>query len=126
MLGDCEIMAMVATARAAEAQSFYGDVLGLTLEEDTPFALVFTGAGRTLRIQKVQSFTPLPFSALAWKVSNIEELAGSLAAKGVVFERFSFLQQDEHGIWAAPDGAKVAWFKDPDGNLLSLAALHGG
>ena len=121
MLGGFEMMSMAATASPEKAQAFYEGVLGLTLQEDTPFALVFAAGDATLRLQKVPQFTPQPFSALAWKVPDMQATVHGLAAKGVIFERFSFLQQDDAGIWTAPDGTQVAWFKDPEGNLLSLA-----
>lgn len=120
MLGTADIIAMVATAQPEKARVFYGEVLGLAFQEDTPFALVFEAGGTMVRVQKVQGFTPHPFTAVGWKVPDIGATARALAAKGVVCERFDFLQQDDLGIWDAPDGARVAWFKDPDGNILSL------
>jgi hypothetical protein len=73
-----------------------------------------------LRITTVPELTPHPFTVLGWNVDNIVILIESLVSKGVVFERYSFFEQDKLGIWTAPSGARVAWFKDPDGNLLSL------
>ncbi len=124
MLGNFEVMAMAATANPEKAQAFYTGVLGLTLLEDTPFALVFKAGAVTIRLQKVPEFTPQPFTAIGWKVPDMQATVHALTAKGVLFERFSFLQQDAAGIWAAPDGAQVSWFKDPDGNLLSLAQFR--
>ncbi|MGO9601913.1 MAG: VOC family protein [Candidatus Binataceae bacterium] len=94
---------------------FYGQNLGLKLIEDAWWAIVFEAGGRRLHIQKAQEkFTPVPFTALGWKVSDIEELVRKLRAKGVRFERPQGLQLDEAGIWTTPDGvAKVCWFKDP-------------
>jgi len=120
MLGGYEVMAMTATTQPDKARAFYEDVLGLTLQEDTPFALVFEGGGTTIRVQKVPSLTPSGFTSLGWKVPDIAITARALAAKGVACERFDFLQQDDLGIWDAPGGARVAWFKDRDGNILSL------
>ena len=123
MLGGLAMMSMAATAQPGKAQAFYEGVLGLALLEDTPFALVFAAGDSQLRLQKVPAFVPQAFSALAWTVPDMEATVQGLTARGVVFERFSFLQQDGAGIWSSPDGAQVAWFKDPDGNLLSLARL---
>jgi uncharacterized glyoxalase superfamily protein PhnB len=99
---------------------FYRDILGLELVADDEWALMFQASGTLLRIQKVKEFVPVPFTALGWHVPDIEEAVRLLGARGVVFERYGFLAQDDSGIWAAPSGAKVAWLKDPDGNLLSL------
>ena len=92
----------------------------LTLGDDR-FALVFDSNGTQLRIQKVEKVQPPPFTVLGWQVPNIREAVAGLSKLGVVFERFSFLQQDDLGVWVAPGGTQVAWFKDPDGNLLSVA-----
>lgn len=113
-------MAFVPTTNAARAVAFYGDVLGLKLLEDTPYAVVFDANGRQLRIPIVEAFTPQPFTIVGWNVANITTTMSALAAKGVAFERFPGLEQDASGAWASPGGAIVAWFKDPDGNLLSL------
>jgi catechol 2,3-dioxygenase-like lactoylglutathione lyase family enzyme len=120
MLGEYEVMAFTQTTQPERAKVFYGHVLGLRFEEDTPFALVFR-AGRTmLRVQKVRELSPLPFTALGWKVPDIRAAVEKLAKKGVTFERYENMGQDELGIWASLSGAKVCWFKDPDGNILSL------
>jgi len=84
------------------------------------FAIVLDANGVELRIQKVQTLTPQPHTQLGWSVNSLEEVLRALRAKGVVFESYPFMQQDALGIWTAPSGAKVAWLKDPDGNLLSL------
>ncbi len=120
MLGSCEMMSFVATTQPDAAKAFYGDVLGLAPAEDSPFAVVFSGGGRMLRMPVVQDFTPLPFTVLGWTVPDITAEVAALTTKSVVFERFQGLRQDAAGIWTAPNGDKVAWFKDPDGNLLSL------
>lgn len=103
------------------AKSFYEGVLGLTLLEDTPFAVVFKVPGGTLRLAKTPHFTPQPFSLISWVVDDLETDMATLREKGVVFEFFDGLPQDKQGVWTVPDGAKVCWFKDPDGNLLSLS-----
>ncbi|MEM6900774.1 MAG: VOC family protein [Pseudomonadota bacterium] len=110
----------VPVADGDRAKLFYGDVLGLTLLEDTPFAVVFKVPGGTLRLAKTPNFAPQPFSLISWVVDDIEAEMSALSAKGIVFEFFEGLPQDEIGVWTVPHGAKVCWFKDPDGNLLSL------
>ena len=120
MLEAARIIAFIATADAEAARRFYEGVLGLPLIEDTPVALVFDVGGTMLRVQKLGSFTPAAHTVLGWSVENIAGAVESLNAKGVAFERFDGMGQDELGIWTSPSGAKVAWFKDPSGNLLSL------
>jgi catechol 2,3-dioxygenase-like lactoylglutathione lyase family enzyme len=117
-----KIVAFVATRKAEKAKEFYGDQLGLKFVSDDGFALVFDIDGTMLRIARVKEFTPFPFTVLGWEVEAIEKTVTDLSQKGVAFERFPGLSQDPQGIWAAPGGAaKVAWFKDPDGNVLSLS-----
>lgn len=114
------VVAFIATARADVARDFYQQVLGLTLVEDSPFALVFTSGGTTLRVQKVPQVAVAPYTALGWSVADIRATARELAAKGVTFQRYDGLAQDADGIWEAPGGALVAWFRDPNGNTLSI------
>ena|SRR5436190_15378557 len=120
MLKSTSLVAFVATAQAEAARHFYESVLGLSLVEDSPFALVFDSNGTTLRVQKVEQVTPAPYTALGWQVTDIEASVRSLRAKGAVLQRYEGLFQDALGIWKSPSGAKVAWFRDPDGNTLSL------
>ncbi|MBT8146467.1 MAG: VOC family protein [Gammaproteobacteria bacterium] len=110
----------VATSKPDESRVFYQSVLGLTLKEDQPFALVFEFGGHQLRVQKVEATTVQPYTSAGWEVDDIEQAVNNLADKGVVTEKYPFLEQDENGIWTTPDGAKIAWFKDPDENLLSF------
>jgi catechol 2,3-dioxygenase-like lactoylglutathione lyase family enzyme len=113
-------MCFMATTQPERARAFYCDVLGLQFAEDTPFALVLKTANAKLRIQKVQSFTPLPFTALGWEVEDIQATVKQLANRKVRFERFPGMSQDDQGIWISPSGARVCWFKDPDDNVLSI------
>ncbi len=122
MLGSANIVAFVPTKGAEKAKAFYKGVLGLRFVSDDGFALVFDANGIMVRVAKVPpQFTPAQFTILGWQVSEIEKVVAGLVAKGVQFERYGFLEQDELGIWTAPSGDKVAWFKDPDGNVLSVS-----
>jgi catechol 2,3-dioxygenase-like lactoylglutathione lyase family enzyme len=120
MLGDEKLMAFIATADAERAKQFYRDLLGLRLLADEPFALVFDVRGTMLRVQKAEHVTVAPYTSLGWQVDDVAGVAEQLLQKGVRLERFPHMAQDALGVWTTPDGAKVAWFKDPDGNLLSL------
>jgi catechol 2,3-dioxygenase-like lactoylglutathione lyase family enzyme len=121
MLSDAALIAFLATAQPARARAFYEGVLGFRLVTDDQFALHFDCKGISLRIQKVDSVDPVPYTALGWQVSDIRETVEGLSKRGVIFEQYVFLEQDELGVWTAPSGTSVAWFKDPDGNLLSVA-----
>jgi catechol 2,3-dioxygenase-like lactoylglutathione lyase family enzyme len=123
MLRKAPVTAFLATARPRAAKEFYGKVLGLPLVSEDGFALVFATDGARLRIQKVEKFTPHPFTALGWHVPSIRRTVRQLTKRGVRFERYPFLEQDEDAVWSAPGGAKVAWFKDPDGQILSVAQM---
>ena len=121
MLDRSPVVAFLATTDAARSRAFYQDVLGLQFVEENPFALVFDAAGTMLRVQRVKELTPQPFTALGWKVDDLAAAVRALVGRGVVFERYGFFEQDQLGIWTAPGGAaRVAWFKDPDGNTLSV------
>jgi len=121
MLTDAPVVAFVATARPAAARAFYADVLGLRLVHEDQFALEFVGGGTSIRVATVEQLQPAGYTVLGWLVSDIRTAVRDLAVRGVQFERFpAFMQQDELGIWSAPGGAHVAWFKDPDGNTLSV------
>jgi catechol 2,3-dioxygenase-like lactoylglutathione lyase family enzyme len=121
MLGSKNIVAFVPTKDPAKARQFYEGVLGLRFVKDDGFALVLDANGIMVRVAKAADFKPVPFTILGWQVSEIETVVAALQEKGVQFEIFGFLEQDQLGIWTAPGGDKVAWFKDPDGNLLSVS-----
>lgn len=123
MLQTAAVIAFIATSHAERAKVFYRDTLGLRLVADEPYALVFDLHGTMLRIQKAESHKPYPYTALGWNVPDIAEAVDQLIMRGVHFERFAGFEQDARGIWQVPDGTRVAWFKDPDGNLLSLTTF---
>jgi catechol 2,3-dioxygenase-like lactoylglutathione lyase family enzyme len=115
-----KIICFVATQNPAATREFYEDTLGLKLVSDGPFAIVFDADGVMLRVQKVHELTSAKHTVLGWDVPDISARIQELTRKGVRFERYPGLPQDELGAWLTPSGAKVAWFKDPDGNTLSL------
>jgi catechol 2,3-dioxygenase-like lactoylglutathione lyase family enzyme len=121
MLGSTNIVAFVPIKDSEKARAFYEGVLGLRFVKDDGFALVFDANGIMVRAAKMKDFTPVQFTVLGWQVDGIENVARALQNKGVHFEIFGFFKQDELGIWTAPTGDKVAWFKDPDGNILSIS-----
>ena len=121
MLNGEKLVAFAATTNGPRAAEFYGGLLGLSLLSDDDFAIVFDAGGTELRLQKVERFKPHPFTSLGWQVADVGRVVDRLVAAGIRPERYSWLEQDERGVWPAPSGARVAWFKDPDGNLLSVA-----
>jgi len=113
----------LATSNPQRSRAFYERVVGLKLVTDDPFALVFAVGGSTLRIQKVERMQPPPYTALGWTVRDIRTTIHQLRDAGAVFERYEGMAQDADLIWLSPSGAQLAWFKDPDGQTLSLTQL---
>lgn len=116
-------IAFLATTDPAQSRAFYQDALGLDFVADDGFALVFDLAGTMLRIARVDRFTSQPFTVLGWRVNDMETMVLALKERGVAFERYAGLEQDDAGVWLSPAGTRVAWFKDPDGNVLALSQL---
>lgn len=120
MLTNKNLHAFVPTVKPQEAKTFYKDILGLKLLTENQYAMEFDANATLLRITVVQELKPHPFTILGWKVDDIEVEIKQLNDKNVFCEHYDFMEQDKLGIWTAPDGIKVAWVKDPDGNVLSL------
>jgi len=124
MLSAGNLKAFVPTTDPTKAKRFYKDTLGLKLLSQDSYALEFDANGTLLRVTAVQKLTPQPFTILGWNVDDITSMIKRLNRKKIIFERYEFLEQDSLGIWTSPNGSKVAWFKDPDGNILSLTQLQ--
>ena len=120
MLGSSDLVAFAASADLSRARAFYEGVLGLPVLDQDDFACVFDANGTMLRVTAVREVSPAGYTVLGWRVADIEAAVRGLSARGVAFSRFDGMDQDDTGIWTSPGGAKVAWFTDPDGNLLSL------
>ena len=120
MLGSSKLVAFVGTADAKRARAFYADVLGLRLVSEDDFALVFDAGGTPLRVAIVPEVAAAPYTVLGWRVDDIAGVVKVLTVRGASFQRYDGMDQDPAGIWTSPGGARVAWFKDPDGNVLSL------
>ena len=114
------IVGFVGVTSLDRAAEFYGDVLGLALADERPYALVLDQAGGMLRITAVATVSPAPYTVLGLGVDDIEAAVTALTRRGVAFTRYEGMGQDQHGIWTSPGGGRVAWFTDPDGNTLSL------
>jgi predicted enzyme related to lactoylglutathione lyase len=123
MLADKNLKAFAPTVKPEEAKVFYRDVLGLKFLSEDSYALEFDANGVLLRIAVVRELEPQPFTILGWNVNDIVSVINQLNQKNIFCERYGFFEQDKLGIWTSPNGSKVAWFKDPDGNILSLTEL---
>jgi catechol 2,3-dioxygenase-like lactoylglutathione lyase family enzyme len=120
MIEGNRLMAFVPISNADRARDFYRNTLGLKLVSEDQFALVFDVEGVMLRATLISEFTPQPFTVLGWQVSDASAIARKLTNGGIELLRFPGMPQDESGLWRAPGGAAIGWFKDPDGNILSI------
>ena len=120
MLGRADLVAFVASRDLGVAGHFYGEVLGFRLLEASEFANAYDANGTQLRVTLVDRVSPAPYTVLGWRVTDIAGTVRELRSAGVVFKRYQGLTQDEDDVWTAPAGSRIAWFGDPDGNVLSL------
>ena len=120
MLGSSAVVAFAPSTDLARSRAFFGDVLGLRVLDESPFAVSFDAAGTLLRVTLVDNFNPAAYTILGWHVDDIERVAEEFGSRGIAAERYPWLEQDARGSWTAPSGDRVLWFKDPDGNVLSL------
>jgi len=120
MLRHSRLQTIIWSSRVAEAERFYTDVLGLSLHGKSDGALVYNVSGSDLRVSPVPSTRPTAHTVLGFAVDHLDAIITELGKRGVTWERFSGIPHDERGIVITPDGAKVVWFRDPDGNLLSI------
>ena len=121
MLASMDMVGFLLTKDYEAARGFYEGKLGFAFVSLDQFALVMMAGKSMIRIVKVPTFTPLQSTALGWGVDDMDAMVDWLVGRGVVFEKYPFVPDKERGIWTAPGGTRVAWFKDPDGNVLSLS-----
>jgi catechol 2,3-dioxygenase-like lactoylglutathione lyase family enzyme len=114
------LVAFVGTTDLDRARAFYEGVLGLPVTEHSHFAVAFDAGGTPLRVTAVEERVAVPYTVLGWSVPDIAAAIDDLTARGVAFTRYDGMDQDERGVWTSPSGARIAWFGDPDGNVLSL------
>lgn len=121
-LANYDIIGFITIVDVERAKEFYGGKLGLRLmSEELPFALVYEANGIMLRLGMAKELPPARGTVLGWNVPDAAAAVKDLEQAGIQFERYGFMKQDELGIWTTPTGSKVAWFKDPDGNILSIS-----
>ena len=124
MLKSRPIVAFVATTDRKRAKAFYAKTLGLRLVSEDGFALAFDAGGTMLRVAIVKTLQPAGYTVLSWIVPDIAKAVRDLVKRGVIFQRYEGMPQDDLGIWSSPSGARVAWFGDPEGNTLSLTEFE--
>lgn len=123
MLADAPFIGSIPVRDLAVARKFYVQTLGLRVAAEDPFALIIDAGGTTVRLTVVDALAPQPFSIAGWTVPDLAAAVRALTAAGVEFNRYDGMHQDDLGVWTAPGGGQVAWFRDPDGNTLSLTAF---
>jgi len=121
MLAKEKLEAFLATSDAGRARAFFEGVLGLTFVEDNEYLVMFETASARLNLQKTDVVKPPFGTAVGWQVKDLRGTIRGLMDRGVAFERYENMAQDDLAIWSPAPGVGVAWFKDPDGNLLSLS-----
>jgi len=121
MLAASKLIGFVPTRDSKRSREFYEGKLGFQFVSDDQFALVMQAGDSMIRIAKADNFKPAQYTVMGWEVTEIEAMVKWLNGRGVVFEKYPFVQDQKLGIWTTPNGDKVAWFKDPDGNVLSLS-----
>jgi len=121
MLAQGKMVGFVPTTDYEKARAFYEGKLGFEFISLDQYALVMSVGGHKIRIAKVPNFTPLQGTILGWEVQDIQAVASWLRDRGVTVEKYPFVQDRDLGIWTTPTGDRVAWFKDPDGNILGIS-----
>ena len=124
MLKSRPLVAFVATTAPKRAKAFYAKTLGLRLVSEDGFALAFDAGGTMLRVAIVKALRPAGYTVLGWIVPNIAKTVRALVKRGILFQQYDGMAQDDLGIWSSPSGARVAWFSDPEGNTLSLTQIE--
>jgi catechol 2,3-dioxygenase-like lactoylglutathione lyase family enzyme len=124
VLATSDVIAFAPTTDLARARSFYEATLGLSVIDENAYAVVFDAHGTMLRVTAVAEVARPGYTVLGWRVADMSEAVRGLASLGVVFVRYDGIEQDAHGVWTTPNGDRIAWFTDPDGNVLSLTEFR--
>jgi catechol 2,3-dioxygenase-like lactoylglutathione lyase family enzyme len=120
MLTSGKMVGFIETTDYEKARAFYEGKLGFAFVSQDQFALVVQAGEHHIRIARVADFTPFAGTVLGWEVTDVKAVVLWLKDRGVVTEKYPFVPDKELGIWKSPSGNQVAWFKDPDGNVLSV------
>ena len=121
MLTGGKLVGFLTTTDYEKARAFYEGKLGFEFVSLDQVALAMRAGKNMIRITKVETFKPAQGTVLGWEVDDVKAVVLWLSSRDVVTEKYGFVPDQELGIWTAPSGDQVAWFKDPDGNVLSLS-----
>ena len=121
MLSEAAFTGFLGATDLARARGFFETVLGLSVVSVDDFALLLRGQNGLIRVTRVERAARAPYTVLGWDVADLQSAVLRLTERGLAFNRYPGMAQDELGIWTAPSGSRIAWFEDPDGNVLSLA-----
>src|SRR4051794_29869739 len=124
MLTTSDVIAFSSTTDLAKARTFYEGVLGLPVVDENAYACVFDANGTMLRVTAVAEVARPGYTVLGWSVIDIAATVAELDSRGIAFTRYDEMEQDSHGVWTTPSGDRIAWFEDPDGNVLSLTQFR--
>jgi catechol 2,3-dioxygenase-like lactoylglutathione lyase family enzyme len=124
MLGTSDVIAFASTTDLVRARSFYNGALGLHLVEENDYACVFDAHGTMVRVTLVDEVAHPGYTVLGWRVNDIHAAVAELEAAGVAFARYDGMEQDAQGVWTTPSGDRIAWFSDPDANVLSITQFQ--
>ncbi len=124
MLTTSDVIAFAPTTDLARARSFYETTLGLSVVDENAYACVFDAHGTMLRLTLVAVVARAGYTVLGWRVTDMGQVVSRLESVGVVFARYDGMEQDAHGVWTTAQGDRIAWFTDPDGNILSLTEFR--
>ncbi len=120
MLETSEAVAFLPSRDLERSERFFQGVLNLGVVSRSSFASVFQVGGGTLRVTKVDDLRPQPFTVFGWLVADLRGVICELRDREIPMIRYGGLDQDDDSIWTTPNGDLVAWFLDPDANVLSL------
>jgi catechol 2,3-dioxygenase-like lactoylglutathione lyase family enzyme len=120
MLTEGRLVGFLASTDLARSERFYGGTLGLNVLESDPYAVVLDVRGTQVRVTLVEAKAEARYTVLGWDVDDLDATVADLVGRGIAFARYDGMGQDSSGVWTAPDGSRIAWFHDPDGNTLSL------
>lgn len=124
MLSQSTIIAVIAVQDIVTAREFYEDILGLELIDESPEGILYKSGDGRLLLYESPNGGQNPATSAAWVVDDVEACVDELKDKGISFEHYDDMPVEWQGDLAVSGDMKSAWFKDPDGNILSVGNMH--